>query len=116
MPPPLHVLLSEAERHALEHTRDKHKLAYLRERAAAILKVADGSSVRQVALHGLLKPRDPDTVYGWVHRYLAEGIQGLCIRAGRGRKPAFSPSALDETPRPGDAPARGTARPPRPGA
>ena len=68
---------------------------YLRERAAAILKVAAGQSPRQVALHGLLRERDPDTVYAWLDRYLAEGLPGLHIRGGRGRKPAFSPSAGD---------------------
>jgi transposase len=48
---------------------------------------------RQVALSGLLKPRDPDTVYSWIRRYQAEGLDGLLIKPGRGRKPAFSPSA-----------------------
>jgi hypothetical protein len=27
-----------------------------------------------------------------VHRYLSEGLEGLVIRPGRGRKAAFSPS------------------------
>ena len=31
-------------------------------------------------------------VVQFVHRYLAEGVEGLFIRPGRGRKPAFSPS------------------------
>jgi transposase len=43
-----------------------------------------------VALHGLLKPRDPDTIYGWIHNYQAQGIDGLSIKPGRGRKPAYS--------------------------
>ena len=39
----------------LEWVRDHHQKAYMRERAAAILKVASGLSMLQVALHGLLK-------------------------------------------------------------
>lgn len=94
MPNPLTIELTSEQRRELEEMRDQHRLAYMRERAAAILKIADGMSGRQVALQGLLKKRDPDSVYGWVHRYQAEGIAGLMIRPGRGRKPAFSPSAL----------------------
>jgi hypothetical protein len=40
----------------------------------------------------LLKSLDADTVYGWLKGYRRGGIGALYIRAGRGRKPAFSPS------------------------
>ena len=92
MPKPLAIDLSAAQRQELEHVRDHHGRAYMRERAAAILKIANGLSGRQVALYGLLKPRAEDTVYGWFQRYQAEGVGSLLIRPGRGRKPAFSPS------------------------
>ena len=92
MPKPLKVKLTAEKRQVLQEVREHHEKAYMRERVAAILKIADGMSGRQVALHGLLKRRNPDTVYEWVHRYLEEGIEGLRIRPGRGRKPAFSPS------------------------
>jgi transposase len=46
-----------------------------------------------VALHGLLKPRCPDSIYDWVKDYQAEGTKGLLIKPGRGRKPVFSPRA-----------------------
>ena len=75
--------------------RDHHEKPHVRERAAAILKVADGQSVRQVALYGLLKRHEPETVSEWIRRYLSEGIGGLLIRPGRGRKPAFFPPAPD---------------------
>jgi len=91
MAPPHTITLNVEQRRELVWVRDHHPKAYLRERATAILKVAAGQSGRQVALHGLLKERDPDTVYDWIHRYLAGGVEGLLIRAGRGRKPAFSP-------------------------
>ena len=71
--------------------RDRHEKPYLRERAAAVLKVAAGHSGNWVALHGLLKPRNPDIIYEWLDRYEAEGIDGLVIRDGRGRKPAYEP-------------------------
>jgi len=86
------IVLSAQQNLELEHARDKHSLPYIRERAAAILKVAGGRSARDVALHGLLKPRLPDTVYDWVKRYRGGGLKALYIRPGRGRKPAFSPS------------------------
>src|SRR4030042_1063994 len=92
MPNPLKIELTDAQRAELEDVRDHHPLPYMRERAAAILKIAQGFSGRETALNRLLKPHWPDTIYEWVVRYLAEGIQGLQIRPGRGRKGAFSPS------------------------
>ena len=94
MPKPLTVTLTPEQRNELERVRDRHKKPYVRERAAAILKIADGMSGRQVALNGLLKRRKTDTVYAWVRRYQTEGLTGLLVKPGRGRKPAFSPSAL----------------------
>jgi hypothetical protein len=93
MAQPLTIVLTSDQQHELEYTRDHHEKPYIRERASAILKIADGLSGRQVALNGLLKRRDPDSVYTWFHRYQMEGLTGLVIRPGRGRKPAFSPSA-----------------------
>lgn len=84
--------LSPEASQQLRHLATHSSVPYLRERAAALLKIADGMSPHAVALRGLLQPRDPDTVYGWLERYLAEGIGGLRIRSGRGRRPAFSPS------------------------
>jgi transposase len=85
------INLSLEQEQELEKVRDQHQKAYVRERAAAILKIAAGQSGLQVAQHGLLKQRKGDTVYGWVQRYQAQGSAGLLIRTGRGRKPAFSP-------------------------
>jgi transposase len=93
MAEPLTIELRPEQRRELGYARDHHEKPYVRERASAILKIADGMSGRQVALYGLLKERDPDSVYGWFHSYQAEGLEGLMIKPGRGRKPAFSPSA-----------------------
>jgi transposase len=90
VPKKLELSLTTEERAELRRARDSHEKPYIRERASAILKIAAGWSGRQVALHGLLKPRQPDTVYTWVKRYQAEGFSGLFIRPGRGRKPAYA--------------------------
>ena len=103
------LVLNDAQRTDLDSLRDHGRPAYLRERAAALLKVAAGIPAAWVARDGLLRPREPMTVYEWLNRYQAEGIVGLTIRPGRGRKPAFSPSAGDGRAREGGPPARGAA-------
>jgi transposase len=91
MPGKLKLELSETQKAELIDVRDHARKPYLRERAAALLKIADGISGREVAIHRLNRPHWQDTVYGWVKRYKAEGIAGLKVRPGSGRKPAFSP-------------------------
>ncbi len=86
------VHLSPDQRAELLQLRDHHVKPYVRERAAAIIKVADGMPAAHVARDGLLRPRRPDTLYAWLDRFEQEGVDGLRLRAGRGRKPAFSPS------------------------
>lgn len=84
--------LAPAERQDLLALRGAAAKPYLRERAAALLKIAAGQSAAAVARTGLLRPRQPATVYRWLRRFRAEGVAGLRDRPGRGRKPAFSPS------------------------
>ncbi len=79
MPKLITICLMPEQQEQLEKIRDTHKNAYMRERAAAILKVAQGMSPRHVALNGLLKTRKPDTVYDWIERFLSEGITGLSL-------------------------------------
>jgi transposase len=86
----LEVCLSAEQSQELSRARDHHQKSYVRVKCAAILKVASGLSVRQVALHGLLKPVAEETVSDWIRRYQAQGLSGLLVQAGRGRKPAFS--------------------------
>ncbi|HEX2066689.1 MAG TPA: helix-turn-helix domain-containing protein [Candidatus Thermoplasmatota archaeon] len=93
MPAPLALDLTVDQTAELHQLRDHDPTPYVRERAAAILKVGAGQSVRAVARAGLLRPRRRETVAAWVRRYRAEGVAGLRVRPGRGRKPAFSPSA-----------------------
>lgn len=87
------LVLSPADRAALVEMRTTAPQPYLRERAAALLKIADGEVAATVAAHGLLHPRQPDTLYRWLARFRDAGIAGLTNRPGRGRKPAFSPPA-----------------------
>jgi transposase len=87
----LQVELTSAQQQELEHLRAHAAKAYVRVKAAAILKVAAGQAARQVAQHGLLKPVQPETVSAWITRYLQDGAAGLRVQVGRGRKPAFSP-------------------------
>lgn len=91
MAQPRCVHLTSEQTQELVEVRDHHEKAYVRERAAAILKVANGLSMAQVAKHGLLKPRRYETVSEWITRYEHDGREGLEIQQGRGRKPAFSP-------------------------
>ena len=93
MAKPHKLELSESEIQALIALRDKGEPAYLRERATALLKIHEGVSPHEVARRGLLKKRNPDTVYAWLRRYSEHGICGLFHKPGRGRKPAFSPKA-----------------------
>lgn len=88
---PRTLSLSAAQRAELEQARDHDQRPYLRERAAALLKIADGQSVCAVAAHGLLRRRQPETVTAWLNRYQAEGFAGL-VQHARGWR-GFSPSA-----------------------
>lgn len=95
MPDPLTLELTSEQRLELEQVRDRHPKPYLRERAAALLKIAKGQTPGQVSRQGLLKPRYTRTVKTWLKRYQAEGLAGIAIRTGRGRKPVFFPEAQD---------------------
>ena len=81
--------LSESQRQELVQVRDHDQRPYLRERAAALLKIADGTSINEVALHRLLKPRQQRTVAAWVDRYEDQGLAGLVMQP-RGHR-GFSP-------------------------
>lgn len=91
MPKRRYLTLTAEKIETLEAMRDHHPKAYMRERASALLKIAEGKSAHWVAQEGLLRARDPDTVYRWFTNYEAYGIGGLYNRAGGGRKPVFFP-------------------------
>ena len=89
--------LKTREQRELEHYRDHDARPYVRERCGAVLKIAAGATPHAVARQGLLKLRDPDTLYGWLKVYEDEGAAGLLahqhggerrrsLRGGRGRE------------------------------
>lgn len=104
------LALEEREEQELRDLRDHAPKPYLRERAAGILKVAAGRSAAAVARTGLLRARRADTVGAWLARYRVEGLAGLTIRPGRGRKPAFSPPLPGPGRRPAGVAACGAPR------
>jgi hypothetical protein len=69
--------VTDAQRQDLIHYRDHDPRPYVRERCAALLKIAAGQSPHSVARHGLLKPRDPDTVYEWLNLYERFGLRSV---------------------------------------
>jgi hypothetical protein len=71
------LALSDDERAELLDHRDHDPKPYVRERCAALLKIADGHSPYAVANAGLLRHRDPDTVYVWLDSYQHEGLPGV---------------------------------------
>lgn len=93
MPKRLIPQLSDEQKAELESLLKNSPKPYLRERASAILKLADKQTVSDIAEHGLLQKRRRATISAWFHRFEQNGVQGLMIKAGRGRKPVFSPSA-----------------------
>ncbi len=62
------VSLQDAQAQELRRVRKYHPKAYVRERAAAILKVAAGASMRQVVANGLLQTRTEEAVSQWIDR------------------------------------------------
>jgi hypothetical protein len=73
------TLTEDARNELIEH-RDHHPSPQARERCAALLKIAAGASPHSVAKQGLLKARDPDTVYEWLNLYEAEGLEAVLTR------------------------------------
>lgn len=91
MPKRIVVDLSPEQQDELEITRNQHPKPYMRERAAAVLKVASGETLTAVGETGLVKRHEPETIHLWIQSYLASGLDGWVIKKGRGRKPAYFP-------------------------
>lgn len=85
---PRELRLEPLEQQELERIRDHDPRPYLRERAAALLKVAGGMNAFRVAQEGLHKPRHPETILIWLNEY--ENTRQLRPRPATRR--AFSPS------------------------
>src|SRR5207253_10101361 len=93
MPARYQLVLSEEQVKELTWTRDHHAVAYLRVKAAALLKAAQGEAISQAAKSGLLKPVDRHTITDWIFRYHQHGMSGLKVHTARGPTHVSSPSA-----------------------
>jgi transposase len=78
--------LTRDQRLDLERHRDHDPRPYVRERSAALVKIAEGMSPHAVAQGGLLRMRDPATVYGWLNTYEADGLDGVIERQHGGAR------------------------------
>lgn len=81
---PRTLSLSASQRHYLNEVLRHDPRPYLRERAGALLKIADGKTAHWVAKNGLLRPRKPDTIYEWMTRFERDGVllpRPACRRA-----------------------------------
>lgn len=85
MPKRRYLTLDESERAELEHISRRDERAYMRERASALLEIADGRSAHWISQHGLLRRRHPDTVIGWLNAYEQGGIAALVHKSRRKR-------------------------------
>ncbi len=71
------LILKAKQQLELEQYRDHDPRPYVRERCSALLQIAAGRAPHAVATRGVLRPRDPDTVYGWLRAYETEGVAGV---------------------------------------
>jgi transposase len=100
MPKRYEIVLTDPERQKLESWVKNPPSPYLRERARAILNVSQGETIQATAQK--LRVRiHRNAVSEWVQRFLAERLEGLKIKAGRGRKAIFSPAGKRSRPKPG---------------
>ena len=82
-------LSSDALRLAARRAKDSAQAL----RLLALAQVIDGRSRREAARAGGM---DRQTLRDWVHRYNAEGLEGLCDRPRSGRPPQLSEAQLAE--------------------
>jgi hypothetical protein len=71
------LVLKTREQREWEHYRDHDARPSVRERCRALLKIAGGETPQAVATQGLLQPRDPDPLDGWLEISAEEGGAGL---------------------------------------
>ena len=91
MPKRYKIVLTEEEKRKLAGWVKNPPSRYLRERARAILKVSQGETLQATAEQLRVRVHR-NAVSDWVQRFLSDRLAGLKIKAGRGRKPVFSPA------------------------
>jgi hypothetical protein len=89
----IHIELHPQQQEQLEAwLRSMTLRAGLVRRARIILLLAQGESISQISRTVGIRRRHTAK---WTKRFLDQGIDGLCDKPGRGRKPAFPPSGGD---------------------
>lgn len=86
----LNITLDDKQRAALEHGYRNGKAHPFRQHCHIVLLKAQGHKSQEVA--ALLGCHE-NSVNFWLHRFLDEGIEGLHIKPGRGRKTILSETA-----------------------
>lgn len=81
------LTITDEERKQLQDYRDHSGHPQVRERCAAMLKIAEGKSPFWLSQEGLLKHHSPNTIYGWLDLYQQEGLKGLVERLHGGSRP-----------------------------
>ena len=82
-------ILTESQRQELEHLYKTSPKHVMRKNCHAILLKADGRTSKDV---GHIVGMSDVSVNSWLRRYKAEGISGLTVKPGRGRKPIIASS------------------------
>jgi len=90
MPKRYRIELTDPEKQKLEGWLKNPPSPYLRERARAILKVSQGETIEATAQKLRIRVHR-NAVSEWVKRFLSDRLEGLKIKAGRGRKAVFFP-------------------------
>jgi transposase len=83
----LKITLDDKQRAALEQGYRNGKTHAFRQHCQIVLLKAQGRKSREIAA---LLGCNQKSVNDWLHRYKAEGIPGLHIKPGRGRKSILS--------------------------
>jgi transposase len=85
------LVLSDEERKRLEQGYKASDNHCFRQRCKMLLLKAEGYTAKEIAdVLGTNKV----SVYNWLKRYAAEGIEGLQTKAGQGRKPILEEEHL----------------------
>jgi transposase len=85
--------LTEQQQHELSKAARTHPTAHVRLKALAILNVGRGRKIMEVAR---IFVASRQSVYSWIERYLAGGIEGLEVQSGRGRKAQADPQEIEQ--------------------
>ena len=86
----LKITLDDKQRAALEQGYRNGKTHAFRQHCQIVLLKAQGCKSQEIAS---LLGRNQKSANDWLHRYQSEGIKGLHIKPGRGRKTILSQTA-----------------------